>query len=101
MVASAGSGRFREKLLFTHRGISGPAMLQASSYWQTGQPVVIDLAPERLWTSELRRQPSQRDLLSARTAIRGVLPHRLADRWLALQPPAAWTNQGIDEAERA
>jgi predicted Rossmann fold flavoprotein len=101
VVASAGSGRFREKLLFTHRGISGPAVLQASSYWQPGEPVVIDLAPERLWTSELRSQPSQRDLLSARAAIRGVLPHRLADRWLALHPPAAWTNQGIDEVESA
>ena len=101
VVASAGSGRFREKLLFTHRGLSGPAVLQVSSYWQSGRPIVIDLAPDRTWTSELRRRPSQRDLLSARAALRGVLPHRLADRWLALHPPAAWTNQGIDEAESA
>jgi predicted Rossmann fold flavoprotein len=98
VVASAGSGRFREKLLFTHRGISGPAVLQISSYWQPSQAVMIDLAPEQEWTAALR---SQRDLTSARSALRGVLPHRLADRWLALQPPTAWTNRGLEEAERA
>ena len=101
VVASAGAGRFREKLLFTHRGLSGPAVLQVSSYWQPGSPVVIDLAPDRLWTNELRARPSQRDLSSARAALRGVLPHRLADRWLALHPPPAWTNQGLDQAESA
>jgi predicted Rossmann fold flavoprotein len=101
VVASAGGGRFREKLLFTHRGLSGPAVLQVSSYWQPGQAVVIDLAPDRLWTGELRSQPTQRDLKNARTAMRGVLPHRLADRWLELHPPSAWTNQGLEEAEGA
>jgi predicted Rossmann fold flavoprotein len=101
VVASAGAGRFREKLLFTHRGLSGPAVLQVSSYWQPGQAVVIDLAPDRLWTGELRSQPTQRDLKNARTAMRGVLPHRLADRWLELHPPSAWTNQGLEEAEGA
>ena len=100
VVASAGSGRFREKLLFTHRGMSGPAVLQVSSYWQPGEGVVVDLAPDRLWTEGLRSQP-QRDLVSARAAIRGVLPHRLADRWLALHPPSSWTNQGLEEAESA
>jgi predicted Rossmann fold flavoprotein len=100
VVACAGSGRFREKLLFTHRGLSGPAVLQVSSYWQPGEAVAVDLAPDRLWTGELRSRP-QRDLPSARAAIRGVLPYRLADRWLTLYPPAAWTNQGLEEAESA
>jgi predicted Rossmann fold flavoprotein len=99
VVATAGSGRFREKLLFTHRGLSGPAVLQVSSYWEPGQAVVVDLAPDVLWTGELRS--AQRDLSNARAAIRGVLPHRLADRWLALYPPSSWTNQGLDEAESA
>ena len=98
VVASAGAGRFREKLLFTHRGISGPAVLQVSSYWQPGELVEIDLAPDRSWTEAVR---VQRDLDGARTALRGVLPHRLADRWLGLQPPAAWTNAGLDQAENA
>jgi predicted Rossmann fold flavoprotein len=98
VVASAGNGRFREKLLFTHRGISGPAVLQISSYWQPGQPVEIDLAPDQCWTTSVR---VQRDLASARAALRSILPHRLADRWLALQPPSAWTNASLDQAERA
>ena len=101
VVATAGAGRFREKLLFTHRGLSGPAVLQISSYWQPGSPIVIDLAPDHLWTTGLRAQPSQRDLSSARAALHSVLPHRLADRWLALHPPSAWTNHGLDEAESA
>jgi predicted Rossmann fold flavoprotein len=101
VVASAGTGSFREKLLFTHRGLSGPAVLQVSSYWEPGQAVVVDLAPDRLWTGPLRVQPAQRDLTSARSAIRGVLPHRLADRWLALHPPSSWTNQGLEGAENA
>jgi predicted Rossmann fold flavoprotein len=98
VVASAGSGRFREKLLFTHRGISGPAVLQVSSYWRPGENVEIDLAPDQSWTGPVR---AQRDLAAARAALRGVLPHRLADRWLALEPPPAWTNAGLDQAERA
>jgi predicted Rossmann fold flavoprotein len=101
VVASAGQGRFREKLLFTHRGLSGPAVLQISSYWQQGHAVEIDLAPDRLWTGALRAQISQRDLSSARTAIHSILPHRLGDRWLALHPPSAWTNQALEEAENA
>jgi predicted Rossmann fold flavoprotein len=101
VIASAGTGLFREKLLFTHRGLSGPAVLQISSYWRPGQAIVIDLAPDQLWTGNLRAQGAQRDQMSARNAIRAVLPHRLADRWLALYPPSAWTNPGLDEAERA
>ena len=50
---------------------------------------------------ELRSQPAQRDLTSARSAIRRILSHRLADRWLALHPPSSWTNQGLEEAESA
>ncbi len=100
VVASAGSGRFREKLLFTHRGLSGPAVLQVSSYWQPGQAVVIDLAPGPALDCWTARRSAARSA-SARAALRGVLPHRLADRWLALQPPSAWTNQGIEEAETA
>jgi predicted Rossmann fold flavoprotein len=96
VVVSAGAGRFREKLLFTHRGLSGPAILQVSSYWQPGQALVVDLAPDELWTAGLL---AQRTPAGARTALRGVLPHRLAERWLELQPLSAWTNRGIEAAE--
>ncbi len=98
VVVSAGAGRFREKLLFTHRGLSGPAVLQVSSYWQPGQALVVDLAPDQLWTAGFL---AQRTPVGARTALRDLLPHRLADRWLELQPLSAWTNRGIEEAERA
>jgi predicted Rossmann fold flavoprotein len=101
VIASAGPGRFREKLLFTHRGLSGPAILQISSYWQPGQAVVIDLAPDQEWTAALRSPKARRDLATARIALRTVLPHRLADRWLSLQPPSEWTNRGLEEAETA
>ena len=101
VITSAASGRFREKLLFTHRGLSGPAVLQISSYWQSGQAIHIDLAPGQLWTSELRNRVAQRDLLSARATLRGILPHRLADLWLSLHPPRAWTNRALEEAESA
>ncbi len=101
VVAVAGPAKFREKLLFTHRGLSGPAVLQASSYWQAGKPVVFDLAPGRVWTSPVRAEISRRDLALARNSLYGVLPHRLADKWLALHPLPAWTNQALEEAEGA
>jgi predicted Rossmann fold flavoprotein len=101
VVAKAGAASFREKLLFTHRGLSGPAILQISSYWHPGHPIEIDLAPGQLWTKPIRAQIAQRDLALARAAIYSILPHRLGDRWLALNPPTAWTNQALEEAETA
>jgi len=47
VVAAVGRQQFREKLLFTHRGLSGPAILQISSYWDGAEPIIIDLAPDR------------------------------------------------------
>jgi predicted Rossmann fold flavoprotein len=101
VVAKAGAGRFREKLLFTHRGLSGPAVLQISSYWHPGQSIEIDLAPDQLWTKPIRAQIAERDLALARAAIYSLLPHRLGDRWLALNPPTAWTNRALEESENA
>jgi len=45
VIAQANQTPFREKMLFTHRSLSGPAILQISSYWQEGKPIRIDLAP--------------------------------------------------------
>jgi len=100
VVATCGSQSFRESMLITHRGLSGPAILQASSYWNTSEPLVIDLAPDREWTAPLRRRASHRDPLDARSALREFLPRRLADRWLELHPPADWTNRSLDALER-
>jgi predicted Rossmann fold flavoprotein len=101
VVTQCGKAHFREKLLFTHRGLSGPAVLQISSYWHPGQPIEIDLAPDKTWTAPVRAQIAQRDLALARAAIYSILPHRLGDRWLALHPHSAWTNQALEEAESA
>ena len=90
---------FREKLLFTHRGLSGPAILQISSYWKPGSHLHIDLAPGSRWTEALRARPEGRNPAAARTALRTVLPHRLADRWIDLHPPADWTNRSLSLME--
>jgi hypothetical protein len=99
VIASQGRTRFREKLLFTHRGLSGPAILQISSYWQPGGSITIDLAPDQDCTAPLRAQAGGRDAAKFRAALRDLLPHRLADRWAVLHPLSAWTNAALLETE--
>ncbi len=78
-VVSADGPRFRENLLFTHRGLSGPAILQASSYWQPGEPIHVDLLPDC----------DAHDLLAAvrqsrstpASVLSDVLPKRFAQQW--------------------
>ena len=73
--------RFREDLLFTHRGLSGPAVLQISSFWRPGAPLEIDLAPGRRLEQEwIDAQPEARQQLS--TLLAASLPRRLAALWL-------------------
>lgn len=98
-IVRAGEAQFREKLLITHRGLSGPAVLQASSYWRPGESVSIDLAPGRDWTAELRTPTARRDAATARAALAVVLPQRLASRWMELSPPSAWTNTALVDAD--
>jgi predicted Rossmann fold flavoprotein len=100
ITASANGTHFREKMLFTHRGLSGPAILQISSYWKSSQPVQIDLAPEIEITSSFCNPKIARNLNSLRAELRKTLPNRLADRWLELHPPASWSNAGLAEFER-
>jgi predicted Rossmann fold flavoprotein len=100
VVATIGAQSFREKMLITHRGLSGPAILQISSYWKAGSPVTLDLAPERELTAALRDPKIPRDLAAAKTALRAVLPSRFADRWLEVHPPQGWSNHALDELER-
>jgi predicted Rossmann fold flavoprotein len=78
---------FHEDLLFTHRGLSGPAVLQISSYWRPGQPIRIDLAPGvDLYQELLRAKATSRKLIANELAA--FMPSRLADAWV--QPQAAW-----------
>ena len=79
---------FVEDLLFTHRGLSGPAVLQISSYWQEGTPVRIDLLPALdLRTSLARAKRSSQRKLGNELAE--LIPRRLADAWLAATPDLA------------
>ncbi len=100
VIASHGGQHFRGNMLFTHRGISGPSILQISSYWKKPAPIVIDLAPGRDVTEIVRKTNHARDLSAARTAFRAVLPVRLADRWLDLHAPRNWTNPALAGLER-
>jgi hypothetical protein len=96
-----GERQFHEKMLITHRGLSGPAILQVSSYWKKPQPVVIDLAPEGEITAAFRNSKTPRNLAALRAELRKHIPHRLADRWLEQHVPAAWTNAALAEFERS
>lgn len=89
---------FRENMLFTHRGMSGPAILQISSYWDGKQPIHLDLAPGRNLTAELRTR-GHRDESSWKLLLREVLPRRFADRWLEIYPLAGNSDRALADAE--
>ena len=99
VVAKANHHAFREKMLITHRGLSGPAILQISSYWEKGQPIRIDLAPDREITAAIRAA-KVRNMTAARTAFQGILPKRLAERWLEEHAPTAWNNDALTKLEK-
>ncbi len=100
VVASSNGTHFREKMLITHRGLSGPAILQISSYWRPGAEVILNLAPEHDVTRDLRAQPSGRTLSALKTEVRRILAQRFADRWTDLHAPKNWTNHALEEFER-
>ncbi len=97
VIASTNGQSFREQMLITHRGLSGPAILQISSYWETGQPIRIDLAPGRDVVTASKDKV--RDVTSARSAFQGILPKRFATRWLELHAPVTWSNQTLAQTE--
>jgi len=76
--ARCGRASFREALLFTHRGLSGPAILQISSYWRLGESLVIDLLPELDLDALLRDRKKSRPKAEAQTILAELLPARLA-----------------------
>jgi len=93
-------GSFREKMLVTHRGLSGPAILQASSYWLPGGAVSVDLAPSVEVLAPLLMPNERRDSLAALNLIRTVLPARMAERWVATHKPKGWTNASLAVMEQ-
>ena len=98
VIAQAAHAPFREKMLFTHRGLSGPAILQISSYWQEGEPIRIDLAPDRDATAAIR-QAGTRNRAAAEKAFQHILPKRLAELWLHHNAPCSWTNPSLAALE--
>jgi predicted Rossmann fold flavoprotein len=99
VIASCDGQHFREKMLITHRGLSGPAILQISSYWKKPQPIQIDLAPATEVTAVFRDPKTPRNLATLRAEFRKTMPHRLADRWLDLHAPASFTNVALADFE--
>lgn len=74
---SCGKTKFKEALLFTHRGLSGPAILQISSYWRSDREIVINMAPGRAVFEELKTLKQQTPKQEVGTAIATILPKRL------------------------
>ena len=99
VVASVDGAAFREKMLITHRGLSGPAILQISSYWERGKPIALDLAPEREVTAAVRNAKF-RNVPEPVAAFQGILPKRFAERWVELHEPSSLTNAGLEKFER-
>jgi hypothetical protein len=99
VIASCASQHFREKMLITHRGLSGPAILQISSYWKNPHRVMIDLAPGIEVTAPFRDVKIPRNLTTLRSEVRRFLPQRFADRWLDLHTPPSWTNHALADFE--
>ena len=70
---------FREGLLFTHRGLSGPSILQISSYWREGEAITVDLAPDRDAAAEILAAKTENGKQAVHTAVGRVVPRRLAE----------------------
>jgi hypothetical protein len=100
VIAACNGKEFHEKMLITHRGLSGPVILQISSYWKKTQELRIDLAPGRELLSTFRDPKTPRNLGVLRSEFRKILPQRLADRWLELHAPSSWTKSALDDFER-
>ncbi len=93
-----GRGEFLEDLLFTHRGLSGPAVLQISSYWREGTPIRLNLAPDTDLPHALARaKATSRKLIANELAT--LVPSRLADAWVQQEP--AWQRPIAEAADKA
>ena len=100
VVASCVGQSFREKMLITHRGLSGPAILQVSSYWNHSQPIHMDLAPDQNPTKIFRDPEVTRTSAALRNELKKSLPNRLAERWVELHAPKSWKNPALENFER-
>jgi len=88
-VVASGNIQFREGLLFTHRGLSGPSILQISSYWRDGSEISVDLAPGQDVAAYLRTRKHDRGGQAVATVLSDLLPKRLAVLVAQAAPSAA------------
>jgi predicted Rossmann fold flavoprotein len=88
VMARCGKAAFSEAMLFTHRGLSGPAILQISSYWQPGQEIAIDLLPNVDAAEFVKQRRHARPKAELRTILAEVMPQRLANALAAERPEA-------------
>jgi predicted Rossmann fold flavoprotein len=96
-----GKQSFRAGLLFTHRGISGPAILQISSYWKPGDDLRIDLLPDQPVGEWLMEQRTARPLAELKTVLGDILPKRLAQRlceqWFENRPMRQYREAELEQ----
>ena len=94
---------FVEKLLVTHRGLSGPAILQISSYWKPGEPIFVDFVPELGKDKSILDlvRNGRRDAPTLLKALREHLPQRLAEHLSQIAAPSGWTNAALEACERS
>ncbi len=98
-IVKCGRHRYRENILFTHRGLSGPAVLQISSHWKEGQAISIDLLPERDIYGELTTHRNERTQMS--TLLSSFLPKRFAKKWCELYSPSKPLNRTSEKEFRS
>jgi len=87
-------------MLVTHRGLSGPAVLQASSYWRAGEELVVDLAPGMDVLGALMEPGARRIEAALKQRLRGILPQRLAEFVAETGGPKGWSNAALEACER-
>lgn len=100
IAGTVGKPQFREKMLVTHWGLSGPAILQASSYWRPGKELVVDFAPGRNVLCELMMPQARRTDTAFNQALRDGLPQRMAGFLADEGAPDGWSNAALEACER-
>jgi predicted Rossmann fold flavoprotein len=99
-IARCGKRAFPEALLFTHRGLSGPVILQISSYWREGESIALDLLPKTDAATILRERKRARPKAEAKTVLGELLPGRLAaalaEAHLPARPMAELPDRALD-----
>lgn len=105
VTVACGGQRFAEALLFTHRGLSGPAILQISNYWHRGEAITVDFLPGEDLAELLEQWRSDGQKTQLKNRLAHHLPRRFVDAWLALpvfpegladKPLAEWTREEMD-----